>query len=485
MTSPLSLRVDPAPDNVENVARTRIRKAGVLVGARQAINFIEGSNMTLTIADDAVDEEIDVTVTGPTPLSTEDIQDIVGAMVVNGANITATYDDTAGTLTIEVSGLTESVQDVLGALGLGGSGLTFTYDDVANTAVLDVNVGAGLEISADAVRIAAAAAGNGLTGGAGSALAVNVDGSTIEINADTLRVKADGITANEVAPGAIGASELASTTVTPGSYGSSVAVPTLTVDADGRLTAAATSGTIDHGSIAGLGDDDHTQYILKSLLTTQDDIIVRGASAPARLGVGTPAQVLTIDNSNHVVWGTISRQSVATGSLLVYVDTAAPGFTPVTGQIWYDTDDNRLYVYNSGGGWVCITPISATVAASEGTAATHTTYQDLTTAGPAVTLITGTKALVTLSAKMNPNGATGMWPYMAVAVSGATTLAAADANAARGKDRSAASGPHTATAEFSLTGLTAGTNTFTAKYRSDAAFQSTFFDRSITVVGLP
>lgn len=67
----------------------------------------------------------------------------------------------------------------------------------ANTP-LAVNVGAGLEISSDAVRIAAAAAGNGLSGGAGSALDVNVDGSTIEINSDSLRVKDGGITASKL-----------------------------------------------------------------------------------------------------------------------------------------------------------------------------------------------------------------------------------------------------------------------------------------------
>jgi len=42
-------------------------------------------------------------------------------------------------------------------------------------------------------------AGAGLAGGGGSALSVNVDDSTIEINTDTLRVKAGGITTNEIA----------------------------------------------------------------------------------------------------------------------------------------------------------------------------------------------------------------------------------------------------------------------------------------------
>ncbi len=42
--------------------------------------------------------------------------------------------------------------------------------------------------------LAASVAGNGLSGGAGSPLSVNVDDSTIEINSDTLRVKDGGIT---------------------------------------------------------------------------------------------------------------------------------------------------------------------------------------------------------------------------------------------------------------------------------------------------
>ena len=54
--------------------------------------------------------------------------------------------------------------------------------------------GTGLEANSGVIRIAAAAAGDGLSGGAGSALAVNVDDSTIETNAGTLRIKDDGVT---------------------------------------------------------------------------------------------------------------------------------------------------------------------------------------------------------------------------------------------------------------------------------------------------
>lgn len=53
----------------------------------------------------------------------------------------------------KTSTLTESVQDVIGALAAGGAGLTLTYNDGANTWVLDVNIdGSTLEIVADTLR---------------------------------------------------------------------------------------------------------------------------------------------------------------------------------------------------------------------------------------------------------------------------------------------------------------------------------------------
>jgi len=55
----------------------------------------------------------------------------------------------------------------------------------------------------DESKLAASVAGAGLTGGAGAALAVGVDGTTLEINADALRVKDLGISTGKVANDAI------------------------------------------------------------------------------------------------------------------------------------------------------------------------------------------------------------------------------------------------------------------------------------------
>ena len=56
-------------DLLDGVARTIIRRnSGVDVGSRRRLNFIEGTDITLTIADDAVNEELDITIDTSSPL---------------------------------------------------------------------------------------------------------------------------------------------------------------------------------------------------------------------------------------------------------------------------------------------------------------------------------------------------------------------------------------------------------------------------------
>ena len=83
-----------------------------------------------------------------------------------------------------------------------GSGLTADGTQlVADTAQL---AGTGLESSSDSIRIAAAAAGNGLTGGGGSALAAQADATgganlatVVDVNSNGIAVKIDDTTIKE------------------------------------------------------------------------------------------------------------------------------------------------------------------------------------------------------------------------------------------------------------------------------------------------
>lgn len=238
------------------------------------------------------------------------------------------------------------------------------------------------------------------------------------INATAL-FTADLITGALIAPNAIDTSELASTAVTPASYGDTTHWTTFTVDQDGRLTAAASQ------AIANL-----TQAMLTA------------------------------------------------GYRLTFSGTSAPS-SPSAGDHWYDTTNKLLNVYN-GTVWITLTPQAATVATSQTTASAS--YADLATSGPAVSILTGTSALVTLSCDaVNASAANSQ--RMAVAVSGATTLAAADANSILSVGATSAIAFSQART-FLVSGLTAGTNTFTAKYKTSAG-TATFEARDITVVGIP
>jgi hypothetical protein len=100
------------------------------------------------------------------------------------------------------------------------------------------------------------------------------------------------------------------------------------------------------------------------------------------------------------------------------------------------------------------------VATSEST--TSLTYTDLATPGPAVTVTVPAsgKALEILTSALH--GSTGgATAFMGVAVSGATAVAATDAQALE----VAGNNEVRASATVLLTGLNPGSNTFTAKYK--------------------
>lgn len=105
---------------------------------------------------------------------------------------------------------------------------------------------------------------------------------------------------------------------------------------------------------------------------------------------------------------------------------------------------------------------TATVATAETTSSTS--YVDLATPGPAVTLTSsGTLALCIFEVAAFGTDATLRGQFISVAVSGATTIAASDAKRLTYTSNSTGSGYRAA--GFAFLTITPGVNTFTLKYR--------------------
>jgi len=188
----------------------------------------------------------------------------------------------------------------------------------------------------------------------------------------------------------------------------------------------------------------------------------------------SPGEVLTATN----VMGYLQDQAV-----MNFAGTAARGSAIGTavseGMISYLADTNRVEVYD-GSAWATLVkaPVHARVA-GEGNS-TSATYTDLSTAGPAVTLRTGSKALVTLGGRMYSN-TLDAYIYIGFSVSGASTISASDdyaLHARMGKGDMSVN----VSRQFVIT-VTPGVNTFTAKYRVGAG-AGAWFLRDIIVQDL-
>lgn len=112
---------------------------------------------------------------------------------------------------------------------------------------------------------------------------------------------------------------------------------------------------------------------------------------------------------------------------------------------------------------------------------TNTTYGDLATVGPEVTVTVPAsgKIFITFGANMLV-GTSGNSSRMTYSMSGANTVAAADGVALRAITSATTSG--SSYVQGILSGLNPGVTTITMKYRSGPAGSATWSDRTLTVI---
>ena len=217
--------------------------------------------------------------------------------------------------------------------------------------------------------------------------------------------------------------------------------------------------------------------------TTLGDISYRSSTANVntRLPLGTAGQVLKV-NSGATAPEWSSDNAGMTNPMTTTGDTiySSSGSTPA--RLAIGSTGNVLTVAGGVPTWASIpssSPASATNTVSSYQTTTSTSFTDLSTSGPAVTVTTGTKALVILTAYIATDGGSAA-ADMTYAVSGATTIAANDAVAL-----SSSPAIFRGSAVNLVTGLTAGSNTFTAKYRKQGGSGSgAFANREIIVIDL-
>ena len=186
-------------------------------------------------------------------------------LVFAGSDVDVQVDDSSieidgsGNLQIKADGITSSMIGTNQVTGNEIAAATVSTANLADNSVTTAKIGASAvseaKISANAVseaklannavtaaKISSAVAGDGLAGGSGSALSVNVDDAGIEIFSDALRLKDLGIATAKIANSAITTGKLANDCVDKDKIAADVAGNGLAQNANGSLEVSTGNG---------------------------------------------------------------------------------------------------------------------------------------------------------------------------------------------------------------------------------------------------
>jgi len=212
---------------------TNAKMAGNSVGTSNIIDanvtnakLASNAVATANIVDDAVTQaKINAGAVGTTELAA----DSVTSAKITDANVTTAKIADANVTTAKIAD--DAVTQ--GKIASGAVGTT----EIANSAVTET-------------QLAASVAGSGLSGGAGSALSVNVDDATVEFNGGgDIALKASGVSSAKIADAAIVEAKIASGAVTTAKIASAAITTTLLADSN-VTTAKIADSAVTNGKLA-------------------------------------------------------------------------------------------------------------------------------------------------------------------------------------------------------------------------------------------
>jgi hypothetical protein len=199
---------------------------------------------------------------------------------------------------------------------------------------------------------------------------------------------------------------------------------------------------------------------------------------PYPVGSDTPAgmtQILALANAVEKTVVQVYASAAARTSAF-----SAAGVTPTEGMLSWLSDSN-WYEFHDGTNWRR-QGIAATADVATNQTTTSTSYADLTTPGPAVSLVlaSGQKAFITIGSRINHSAGGGASAVASFAVSGAATIAAADVDGYE----NTTTGGITMSRSTLFTAAATGTFTFTMKYKVTTSGTGSYLNRRISAVAL-
>ena len=190
-------------------------------------------------------------------------------------------------------------------------------------------------------KLNAGVAGSGLSGGAGTALAVNVDDSTVEINADTLRVKDSGITSAKILDLTIVNGDISATA-------GIVDTKLATIATAGKVSNSATTATSANTANAIVARDASGDLYAGVIHAVTNQTAGRGVGIAADAGL-TPSAILQF--TNNAITAQLSSLVATTNLLTVttplslagILETAAVSNSALSSTTHLDALDGAVY----------------------------------------------------------------------------------------------------------------------------------------------